>query len=330
MRVLVAGLGLVGGSLLRRLRDTVDVTGHDVDPKVRRSVASTGAAVTDSLEAGLAAADLVVLAAPVGANDVLLARLAAAGFGGVVTDVGSVKTPIVAARERVAPSVRLVAGHPMAGAETAGWEAADAGLFERARWVLCPPTGAGLRDWVEVARLVLTTGAVVVPESAGGHDRAVATISHLPHVLAAALAGRVDGEVGIQQVLAAGSFRDMTRVCRSPPRRTAEFCFANRDELIAALRQLRGELLAVEHLLAADDAAGFAAVLGRGHSSRARLDQTTVEPREVSELTHDVDDPATAARLVELGRSGAWLTEVSLAGSTMTASWALATRTPSA
>jgi prephenate dehydrogenase len=299
-RVAVLGLGLIGGSIAQAL-PLGDVVGYDPDPAVRRTAATAGLQVVDSVAAAVRDVDLVVLAAPVSANDALLAALPPELL---LTDVGSVKAPIARAWQAAGGTHRLVPGHPMAGAETAGWAAAAPNLFVDARWVLCPGPWAPASDWAAVCGVALSLGAQVVPADPVEHDAAAARISHAPHVAAAVLARVALGGATPQlaRSLAAGSFRDMTRVTASPPERTAEFCFANREATAEVLRELAAGLAAAAAALDAgrDE---VQAVLAAGHDSRLGADAAR-RPGGQREVSVDAADPQWSEPLIELGRAG--------------------------
>ncbi|HYU83473.1 MAG TPA: prephenate dehydrogenase/arogenate dehydrogenase family protein, partial [Kribbellaceae bacterium] len=205
--VAIVGLGLIGGSLLRRLGPYHDVRGYDADPATRAAAAEAGFRVAPTVEDAVAGAGLALLAVPLPAFEELVPAVAkSAGPGTLVSDVAGVK---VAPREMMrvhAAGLRYVGGHPMAGSERSGFAAGDAHLFDGAPWLLCLDADTHLADWLELARLVAGLGCRVVPATAAEHDTAVARISHLPHVLAAALAGAATDDLA--RKLAAGSFRD--------------------------------------------------------------------------------------------------------------------------
>ena len=232
MDVAVIGLGLIGGSLLRALAAGGHrVIGFDADPATR-GTARTAAAraepgtrwqVAGTVRDAIAGAELVVLAVPLPALPAVLAELRAHGYAGLVTDVTSVKGPV---RDLAARPGSFVGGHPMAGRETSGFAAADPDLFDDCAWVLCLEDGTAPTDWLELAALVTGLGARVVPATADEHDRAVAAVSHVPHLLASALTTAVAGDP-LAAALAAGSFRDGTRVAATRPALIAAMCGGN-------------------------------------------------------------------------------------------------------
>lgn len=302
MRIAVLGIGLIGGSLAQALDEAHDVIGFDPSESVREQAGAWGLAVTADVGQAVADADLVVLAAPVPVNNALLEQVPP---GRLVTDVGSVKAPIVEHWRSLPAPPRLVPGHPMAGAETAGWEAARPDLFQGARWVLCPGDWASADQWIDLCLLVLGLGAAVVPADPQRHDAAAAAISHAPHVVASALgqAAAVGGTAALARSLAAGSFRDMTRVSASPPERTAEFCFANRRATAAALRVVQDRVQQALATLEDDDGAAFAAFLREGHDARRRYEQAR-DAVVQDVLLLRADDPEWAAPLLALGDAG--------------------------
>jgi prephenate dehydrogenase len=242
--VTVVGLGLVGGSLARALT----AAGHRVTAVDRRAVlrrALAARAVSRAaarLEAAVETADLVVLAAPPAVNVVLLRRLARVGRSGLVlTDVSSVKGPIVREARRLGLGA-FVGGHPMAGAAKRGFAASDARLFRGAAWWIVPARSAAANRLVR--RLVIEVGARPVAVGARTHDRAVAFLSHVPQIVAWALAEAAGSDAVTRRHLreAGPGFRDMTRLARSPRRLWRDILEANRKELARALTAFRRHL----------------------------------------------------------------------------------------
>lgn len=292
-RVAILGLGLIGGSLLRRLPDAV---GYDHDPATREAARAAGCTVVDSV--GDATADVVVVAVPLPALAPVLAEVGTTVRPGtLVTDVTSVKGPVP---ELVRGPVRFVGGHPMAGTERSGFGAADPALFDGAVWVLCLEAETDLAGWLTVAGLVTSIGARVVPVTSAEHDAAVARISHLPHVLAATLTG-LAGEP-LPRALAAGSFRDGTRVAGTRPELSTAMCQANQAALDVALADAIERLTAARSALAAGDLEPF---FRAAYALRRSWPVSGDDPVEL-----DPADPDLRTRLLALGRAGGWLTEV--------------------
>lgn len=234
---------------------------------------------------------LIVVAVPLPAVEPVLSVVAKSAGDCLLTDVVSVKAPMVAAVRGLVPDARYVGGHPMAGASASGWAAGSATLFSDAAWVTTVEDDTDLAAWREVAELALACGAHVVPTTAEEHDTAVARVSHLPHVLAALLAsvGADGGPLALS--LAAGSFGDGTRVAGSRPELVRAMCEGNRaallravDDALGRLGVARGALASTGSLRATIDSGHRArrAFTGRALTSRVevRLDLTTEDARD--------------------------------------------------
>ncbi|GHE11879.1 prephenate dehydrogenase/arogenate dehydrogenase family protein [Klenkia taihuensis] len=231
----VVGLGQLGGSLAAALVAAGrTVTGWDTDPAAREAAAARGVRVGRELSG------VVVLATPIPALATALDDLDV-DPAATVTDLGSVKVPVLAALgERFGG--RFVGGHPMCGTERSGHAATDPQLFRGARWAVCLEPGTELPRWLRVAEVALAAGASVVPVTAGEHDAAVAAISHVPHLLAAALAAAAADAGPLALALAAGSFGSGTRVVGSDPAFVTAMVEGNAGPTAAALAGVRAQL----------------------------------------------------------------------------------------
>ncbi|MFY1696586.1 prephenate dehydrogenase [Solwaraspora sp. WMMA2101] len=325
VRLAVIGLGLIGGSALRAFAAAGHrVFGYDADPATRATArtaaarAATGARwqVSPTVRDAVTDADLVLLAVPLPALGQVLDQVAAVGYTGLVTDVTSVKEPVRQLVDRHLHRLHdrtagFVGGHPMAGRETSGFTAADPELFTGCSWVLClEPQVTAIDDWLTVAAAVTGLGARVVPATAGEHDRAVAAISHVPHLLASALAATAVTDP-LAWSLAAGSFRDGTRVAASRPELVAAMCGGNAaavrsalDEVLAALSVARAALDAAEPIPA------LVPWLSTGNAARTDWPPTPGRPLEL---------PAQPDALLRLGRAGGWVSAVADDRRTVTA-----------
>ncbi len=255
-RVGIFGVGLLGGSVALGLKSRFlagEVHTYDRDPRALEAALALGAADRTHTELGpwVGELDLAVLAAPVGAIPALIEAIRPyAGEGTLFTDVGSVKGPVVRAAKGLP---RFVGGHPMAGSERAGVQNAHAGLLENAVWVLTPTGDSDPADLEEVETLVGELGAYPLVLDPELHDRLVARVSHLPYLLAVALNLLVsrDEKKDLLMFLAAGGFRDLTRVASGSPRMSRDMVVENRKavrEALADLRAVLGELeAALEH-----------------------------------------------------------------------------------
>jgi prephenate dehydrogenase len=298
VNVTVIGLGLIGGSLLRALAAGGHrVTSFDADEATRAQATEAGFTVAGSIKEAIVSADLVALAVPLPVLDGVLTELA--GFDGVVTDVTSVKRPVLEMARRHSLR-RYVGGHPMSGKETSGFGASEPGLFEGCAWVLClEPQDTGLDDWLSVAALLTTLGARVVPATAAEHDRAVAEVSHVPHLFAAVLSQAMTANP-LAATLAAGSFRDATRVAATRAELILAMLEGNHAEVGNALTRIIGDLETLRDELESD-ASALLPYLRRTGDARRAWPPAAGKPAEI---------PAEATELLALGREGGWVTEV--------------------
>ncbi|HXF69822.1 MAG TPA: prephenate dehydrogenase/arogenate dehydrogenase family protein, partial [Thermoflexus sp.] len=233
----IIGLGLIGGSIARRLaQQGFLVLGADRDPAARAEASASGVfeALLDP-PALVAAADGVILATPVGSIEVLLQTLPWRP-GQLVLDTGSTKRRIVAAMGRLPEGVSAVGGHPMAGKERSGFQAADPDLFLDRPFILVPTPRTTPEAAARAEALVAALGARPIWMDAEVHDRRVAWVSHLPYVVAMALMAAVEAaEDPALWEIAASGFRDATRVAASDPRMMGEVVRSNADEICAAV-----------------------------------------------------------------------------------------------
>lgn len=230
MQIGIVGLGLVGGSAALAWADEGHlVKAFDLAPA---EADLHGIELVDDLEE-LLDCDACVLAVPLPSLPTVLPTFAT--YTGLLTDVTSVKQPVVDLVAEHCPQVRFVGGHPMAGKETAGFSAADKTLFRERPWVLTSDNDS-ISDVESASELVSSIGARVLVTSARRHDQAVARVSHLPHVLAVALkrAGEADS---FAMEIAAGSFRDGTRVASSPIELITAMCAGNSAALVPLIEE---------------------------------------------------------------------------------------------
>jgi prephenate dehydrogenase len=258
-KIAIVGTGLIGGSValgLRRLDPHAEVAGYDGDPGSvevaldRGAVTRSATTVAEAVEG----AELVVVAVPVDRIPTALEQAAPAlGPGTVVTDVGSAKAEVVAAGERLLGD-SFVGGHPMAGSERHGIEAADPDLFEDAWWILSPTAGTSQVAYATVTSLVTSLGAKPVAIEASAHDALVARLSHLPQLAASSLVN-VAAAAGDREALlglAAGGFRDVTRIAASHPSMWVAILRTNRLAILDALEGLEGRLQGLRRMLVED------------------------------------------------------------------------------
>ncbi|HUW65260.1 MAG TPA: prephenate dehydrogenase [Spirochaetia bacterium] len=260
-RAAIVGVGLIGGSLALAMKErgvAGTVTGHDSDPAALREACDLGVLdrAEDCAGAAVRGADLVVVATPVGYTCAVLRELAPYLTPGVlVTDVGSTKAATVEAARHLVPGGWFVGGHPMAGSERGGVAAANPYLFENAYYLLTPTGETAPAALAAAQDMVRALGARTVILDPGEHDQLVALISHLPHLVAAALVNTAasSSRAGRALPLAAGGFRDTTRIASGPPAVWRDIFLSNRQAVGAALRIFREQLDLLQRAVAGAD-----------------------------------------------------------------------------
>lgn len=277
-RLCILGVGLIGGSLalaLKRSGGVGEVVGYERDPAHRSKALALG--IVDRAESNLIdalkGADVVVLAVPLGAMEVLFQEMAPSlGLETVVTDVGSVKGSVVtAARAKLGVNIaNFVPGHPIAGTEKNGPEAAAADLFFLHKVILTPLPENCARAVKVVRTMWRQAGAEVIEASVSHHDRMLAGTSHLPHVLAYALVDLLTELGGTQEALqfAAGGFRDFSRTASSDPIVWRDICLANRGPILELLEQFRTELYRIGEAILHSDGAKLTEIFARAKAAR--------------------------------------------------------------
>lgn len=310
--VVIAGVGLIGGSIGLSTRQRFlarRVVGLDLSPVTLEAARGLGAIDEAMLSPGpwLAEADLVVLATParslVATGRALMPHLRP---GAIVTDVGGVKAPVVrglteaAAHAGGGAGARFVGGHPMAGSEKGGVLNADAALLENAVWALTPEPGVTDADALERVRaFVAALGAKPIEVAPDLHDELVATVSHLPYLAAVALTALVaeSDDSGLLMLLAAGGFRDLTRVASGDPVMSRDMVAGNREAVRAALGAYRRQLERLESILDQPEA-----LLSAGESARLTRDSIPIVRRSLLPARFEVviavpDRPGELARI---------------------------------
>jgi prephenate dehydrogenase len=324
MRVAIIGTGLIGGSIgLGLVRQGNEVAGYDADVAHAARAKELGAVtvVADSLAEAFDSSDIAVLAVPVGqVVDVAVAALDA-GVP-IVTDVGSVKSPIVTAMERARPDVvhRFVGGHPMAGSEQDGVDGADATLFVGATWVLTPTPATEAQTYTKLRTMLQTLGAEVVSVTPDHHDLLVALVSHVPQLAASTLmdvATAHEEEHRALLRLAAGGFRDMTRIAASHPAIWLDILTTNRDAVLEALDAYLDGLQSARTLIEAGDRGGLLALLDRARGARRNLPVGISVATDLVELRVPVPDrPGVLAEVTTTaGRLGVNVAHIDIAHS---------------
>ena len=302
-RANVVGLGLIGGSVGLTLQARGwQVTGQDAQPEREQAARELGAITSAGLDP---AAEITFVATDVGAIPEAVQQ-ALVQTSGLVTDVGSVKSPVVAAVQAGAPGYlnRFIGGHPMAGSEMEGLAGSRADMFEGATWVLTPVEGSDDAAYLEVRAIVASLGAEVETMSPESHDQLVALVSHVPHLTAATLMTMADERAEQRQQLlrlAAGGFRDMTRIAAGHPGIWPDICFENQAAICQGLDRLTEVLGELRQAVASGDRAALLDCLNQARTARLNLPSTVSRTEDLLELRVAIADrPGEIARLATL------------------------------
>jgi prephenate dehydrogenase len=319
MRIAVLGVGLIGGSIGLAAREMLEaeVAGFDPDDELLARARELGAIDTEHSRVAdaVAGAELVFCAAPVNALPGLAAEaLDAASDDCAVTDVGSVKREVIAA---LGSEGRFIGGHPLAGAETSGVENARADLFQGARWYLTPTAKTVGLLYDRLQRAIADLGARPQAIEADTHDRLMATISHLPHVVANILvtqAATALSEEAEHLPEVGPSFRDATRVAGANPAIWGDIFAGNREAVAAEIDATIARLEEAAGLLRAGDR--DAVVTWHEHAGKRRreLIETEITGGPLHELRVRVPNrPGIVAEVaLELGRAGVNIEDMAL------------------
>jgi prephenate dehydrogenase len=320
MRVAVLGVGLIGGSigLAARRRLQAEVVGFDPDPETLATAIETGAIDRGASTPAEACegAEVIFCAAPVaGLSELAAAVLESSGPDAVVTDVGSTKRDIVAA---LGADERFIGGHPLAGAETSGVENAREDLFEGARWYLTPTSerSSGLL-YDRLQRTVTGLGARVQAIDPDAHDRLMATVSHLPHVVANVLVGQAAAELtrDSERMPEVGpSFRDTTRVAGANPAIWGDIFASNREAVAEAVDAVAARLRDAADLIRDGEREAVAEWHASAAADRRRLLEAELSGGPLRELRVVVANrPGTIAELaLALGEAGVNIEDMAL------------------
>lgn len=311
-RAQIIGTGLIGGSIgLGLRRRGWRVCGLDRDPQRQARALELGAVDDVGTDPG---ALITFVATPAGSVAEAAAR--ALEGQGVVTDVAGIKGPIVAKVDHP----RFVGGHPMAGSEQEGVEGSDPEMFEGATWVLTPAVNTDPMAFATVRAAVTTLGANVVELPAARHDDLVAMVSHVPHLTAATLMN-LAADTALEHAtllrLAAGGFRDMTRIAAGDPAIWPDICVENRSGILDVLDRLLVALGEVRDLVAAGDRTTMLGVLERARHARVNLPAGAPLSETTSEVRVPVPDrPGVVAEVTTLlGEMGVNIYDLEIAHS---------------
>lgn len=262
--IAIIGVGLIGGSIgmaakARGLAREVIGIGRDPRRLLRAQELAAVDSYTTDLLAGVAEADIIFICTPVRAVVPFIRAIAPAlKEGAIVTDVGSTKSEITKAADTILPEGRsFVGGHPMAGSESEGVEAALPYLFLNSTYVITPSGSTDVMALNTLVRFAEAIGSQVILMNPEEHDKSAAVISHLPHILSASILRLADEEQkhsGKVFQLAAGSFGDMTRISSSPPEIWVDICLSNKEAITSVIKRFEDILAAVRSAIAGEDA----------------------------------------------------------------------------
>jgi prephenate dehydrogenase len=289
-RAMIFGTGLIGGSVGMALRDRGwQVSGVDIADGVAARAVQLGALSDEGVDHQ---ADLVVVATPIHAAAEIIRGIVSSpewNPRAAITDVGSVKRQLVTSIEHPF----FVGGHPMAGSEQVGVDGASGELFVGATWVLTPTEVTDPAAYAQVRNVLADIGADVVALAPSQHDSLVAVVSHVPHLTAATLmdlaAGLGEEHAALLQ-LAAGGFRDMTRVAAGQPSIWPDICDDNAEAIVETLDLLIDALGTMRRRVADHDHDSLLEILGRAASARRALSERAPRPEELVEVRIPVPD----------------------------------------
>lgn len=290
-RLLVVGLGLIGGSLAMAARRcgaagkvwAISRSAKTLETGLAHGIIDAGstdyAAFIDQMEAG----DIILVATPTLAVPAVFAAVKAAVQRGVIlTDAASVKGSVVAAAHEIFGNLpaTFVPGHPIAGSEKSGVGAAMPELFRHRRVILTPDAGTAAPAIDAVRRLWMAVGADVVTMPAALHDELLAATSHLPHVLAYTLVDSLAGKATQEDIFrfAAGGFRDFTRIAASDPQMWHDIVMANREALLGEIDRFATHLAQLRQHIEAGDSQAVLSLFARAKAAREHFSTLFEEP----------------------------------------------------
>lgn len=305
------GLGLIGGSIARGLREKYPdcvITAYDIEPASVEEAKKDGVVTICAYEIDrvFSACDLIFLCAPVSSNNAnLLLLQKVLREDAVLTDVGSVKSDIYHHIKAAGLERQFIGGHPMAGSERTGYRNSKAILLENAYYILTPTENTPREKTDFMEKLVSSLGAIPLILSAGQHDYVTAGISHLPHVISASLVNLVrdkDNADGIMKLIAAGGFKDITRISSSSPVMWEHICMTNRDNILFLLDSYMESLQDIRDRIEAQDAQGTYDFFESARSYRESFTDVSGGPIKKTYVFYvDIpDEPGALATIVTL------------------------------
>ncbi|MBW7473429.1 prephenate dehydrogenase [Paenibacillus oenotherae] len=327
-KIAIFGVGLIGGSLALCFKGKpgLTVVGHSIRESSAAKYVDRGVVdyATTSLREAAEGADFIFLCVPVGNLEQYVRELSELNLkpGCIITDVGSTKASVAAcARELNLNGTTFIGGHPMAGSERSGVEAASSHLFENAFYVLTPEEGTAESDISKLTELLKLTKANIVHVHPDEHDEIVGAISHLPHIIAVTLVNQIrryNETNELYGTLAAGGFRDITRIASSDPVVWRDILVNNRGVLLRLLKDWNEETARFVELLEQEDGEGIEQAFLESGQFRSQLPERRKGMiHSIYECYIDVPDhPGIIGRIAtELGNSRINLSNIHVIGS---------------
>lgn len=305
------GLGLIGGSIARALREKypgASITAYDIETSSIESAKKDGVVNICAYEIDhvFGKCDVIFLCAPVSSNDANLLQLRKyLSSSTILTDVGSVKMDIHSHVSALGLDAQFIGGHPMAGSERIGYVNSKARLLENAYYILTPTSQIPAKKVVFMENLVQTIGAIPLVLKCGEHDYFTAGISHLPHVISASLVNLVkasDNADGIMKMIAAGGFKDITRISSSSPVMWEHICMTNTDNILSLLNDYITSLEKVKGSLESQNAAELYDFFDSARNYRESFTDVSSGPIKISYniYVEIPDEPGALATIATL------------------------------
>lgn len=311
LKIGIIGLGLIGGSLakaIKRSNPSMDIIAFDQNEKSLSLAKEQGIinSYTLTIDSAFSTRDIIFLCLPVERNKIVIGQLANwVDSQCILTDVGSTKNSIQEAFNKDNLPCAFIGGHPMTGSEKSGYKASKAYLFENAYYILCPGEDVKIQQVSLLKELIESFGALAIIMDAKEHDYVTSAISHVPHVVASSLVAFVetldDHKVLLKQ-LAAGGFKDITRIASSSPEMWQSICLANAEQIVEQLDVFMDIIRTIKNFIQLKDEEGLSHFFKSSKIYRDSFKEHALDPLiKTYELRIDVEDqPGTIARVAML------------------------------
>ena len=305
------GFGLIGGSIAKSIKKyglAQKMIAYDLHLPPLHQAINEGVLdqIATSLDDGFESCDLIFLCCPVKVNIEMFEKLVGIVHEHcIVTDVGSTKCDIHEALDALDTNIRFVGGHPMTGSEKSGYEASSSQLFENIFYILTPSKTSTLEDVEVLKNLVVGIDSIPLIMDASVHDKTTASISHVPHVLAALIVNAVkhlDTKHGYMHTLAAGGFKDITRIASASPVMWQQICLSNKQPILDVLEYYKNMLTTIEDSIMKEDAQYLYDLFSEAQDYRNTFNDTSsgIFPRQYSFSVDVEDEPGIIAKIATL------------------------------